>query len=64
MTALKLLAALVAVVLFTRTSIPASAQEKQMTVQGFGPELPVEIAGNAWYIFFGWRDRLGGGSTF
>jgi hypothetical protein len=46
-----LLATLVAAFCFAQTTIPASAQEKRMTIQGFGPELPVEIAGNAWFIF-------------
>ncbi len=48
MTILKLLAALLAVLCLAR---PASAQEKPMTIQGFGPELPIEIAGSAWFIF-------------
>jgi hypothetical protein len=47
-----LLAALVAVFCLAQMTIPASAQEKRMTIQGFGPELPIEIGGNAWFIFF------------
>jgi hypothetical protein len=46
-----LLATLVAAFCSAQTTTPASAQEKRMTIQGFGPELPIEIAGNAWFIF-------------
>jgi hypothetical protein len=32
-------------------SFPVFAQEKRMTIQGFGPDLPIEIGGSAWFIF-------------
>lgn len=33
----------------------AFSQEKSMTIEGFPPDLPVEIAGNAWFIFLDGR---------
>ena len=51
MTALKFAVALVVAISYSVPVVPASGQEKRMTIEGFAPELPIAIAGTAWFIF-------------